>query len=415
MALKMIPYGLLESGELNVLIDDVTGFPETAVVEVFAGLPVVAASENFDGRLVFDTVTQILYVFIGKGTAFPEWFPLEGIPATIGLCTDLTDPAQPKPPAAPPPVAGELFYCTDTEVAFVWDGAQWVAIGGRFAAQYFEATHIGDAITTLFSLGVGISSSPGSTNEIEVFYDGIRQVGGVDYQLVGLSIDTTIGGAPGVGVDILIRTTVSQAVVQNVQTIEAAFPSVAPAISIFDAGAAGLDPSGIFVHKDGLLLAGGGIDYVHNTADTVILSITDLGANVARAVTSSAHNAAPGNVVSIQGIDTSTAGQNEFAGSKTITATPTATTFEYTIASATADAFAVADPVLFWTPAFVNDTIVLNVPTSGGEDIVIRSIKSAVTAPTSGEANTASNLGTPTFGQKPCLLLQRTMLLQATL
>ena len=393
MALKMIPYGLLESGELNVLIDDATGFPETAVVEVFASLPAVASADNFDGRLVFDLSTQVLYVFVGTGTASPEWFPLEGIPATIGTCTDFSDPAQPKPPAVPVPVAGELFYCTDTEVAFVWDGVQWVPIGGRFAAQYFEVTHTGDSLTTLFSLGVGISSTPGSTNEVEVFYDGIRQVGGIDYQLVGLSIDTTIGGAPGTGVIILIRTTISQAVVQNVQTVDATYPSVAGGLSTFDAGAAGLDPSGIFVYKDGLLLAGGGVDYVHSSADTSILSITDLGTNTARAVTTVTHNAAPGNIVDVQGIDTATAGQNEFSGSKTITATPSATEFEYAVVSATADAFAIPDPILFWTPAFVNDNIILNVPTSGGEDIVIRSIKSAVTAPTSGEANTASNLG----------------------
>ena len=100
----------------------------------------------------------------------------------------------------------------------------------------------------------------------------------------------------------------------------------------------------------------------------------------------------------IQGIDTSTPGQAEFAGSKTITAIPSATTFEYAIVSATADAFAIADPIIFWTPAFINDTIVLAAPASGGEVIVIRSIKSAVTAPASGEANTGANLGDVTFG-----------------
>jgi hypothetical protein len=305
----------------------------------------------------------------------------------------LSDPAQPKPPSSPIPAPGELFYCTDTQVVFVWDGVQWVPVGGRFAAQYFETTHTGDGLTTLFSLGVGVSSSPGSTNEVEVFYDGVRQVGGVDYQLVGLNIDTTIGVAPGFGVVIFIRTTVSQAVVQNVQTIDSTFPSVAGGLTTFDAGAAGLDSAGIFVYKDGLLLAGGGVDYVHVAADTSILSITDLGTNTARAVTTVAHNAAPGDIVDIQGIDTSTPGQDAFAGSKTITATPGVTEFEYAIVSATADAFAIGDPVVFWTPSFVNDDIVLNVPTAGTEDIVIRSIKSAVTAPASGEANTASNLG----------------------
>ncbi len=128
MAITLIPYGQLEDGKMGVKLDDVTGVPIAAIIEVFSLLPSAADPANFDGRMVFDISAQTLYVFLATTT---EWLALEGIPAEVGAVGG-------NPPTVPIPQTGSFFYDTDTEVSFVWDGTAWRAIGGRFAARYVE-------------------------------------------------------------------------------------------------------------------------------------------------------------------------------------------------------------------------------------------------------------------------------------
>ena len=384
MAIQLIPYGQLEGGNFGTLIDPGTGKPLAAVVEVFATLPAVAASENFVGRLIFEVASQTLYVFQDTPAAF--WFPLEGIPSEVGTCIGPGG----GPPIVPTPSTGFLFWCTDTEIMYVWDGGQWQPIGGRFAASFVTVGAIGDGFTTDFPHGAPASATPLTNDLVEVFVDGVRQYpNGIapatgQWSIIGPNVVFNV--APALSTEIVIRSATSNALVQNAQVFNSTTVA-APAQTTFDAGNPALDPAGTFVYEDGLLQSDG-IDYNHVAADTTIDSIVKVAPTTARATVSATvpHNIPVSSVVEIEGVL-----EPDLAGSVTITAT-TATTFDYTVL-ASAPASGTPDPTMFYSPPFVNDLIVFTSPLSGGEVIDIRSIKSVVTAPSAGEANTGSNLG----------------------
>lgn len=388
MAITLIPYGQLPSGRLGIAVDDITGQPIAGAIEVQTTLPLVGDAENFDGRMVFETSTQVLYVF-KSGT--PEWFPLEGIPTTIGLCTAV-DPVtgQPRPPVLGSEVAGELFFCTDSEVTFVWDGAVWQPIGGRFAGQWTETKSISTGVAGPGGDTFALGGTPVSSEFVEVFLDGVRQVPnpGGDYNVIGSNVvfPSPVAG----GVEVFIRTFFSTvltgpSILQNTQVTETMF-TAGVGQTTFDIGRPSVDPAATFVFVDGLLQCGGGNDYIHSTTDTTIVSITRSG-TVATVTTADPHGAPIGADVEIAG-----ALEPEYNGTFTITATPTTTTFQFTI-GAGAPLSATPDPILFYDPPFFNDEIIFVTPLSGGEKVLIRALRSLVTAPSSGEANTASNLG----------------------
>ena len=374
MALEFIPYGKLADGKFGILTDNATGKPLASAVEILTVLPAVASADNYQGRLVFETTSQTLFVF--EVTPAALWFPLEGIPATVGNFAG--DPT----PFVPSPEAGFLAYDLDTEVAFIFDGLAWQAIGGRFAAQFIQQNIIGDGVT--FSFPHGATAATPVTNELcEVFLDGVRQESPADYVVVGPNVVLVV--PPAVLVRIFIRCATSNEIAQNAQVFSTTFTAAA-AQDTFSTGQAGLDPAGTFVFINGVMQASGGVDYTHSAVDTTILTLTRSG-TTALATTLVPHNAGVGNVVEIEGVL-----QTEYLGTFTITGIPAANQFEFTIV-VTAPTPAIPDPTMFYIPPFVNDDIIFGTPLTGGETVLIRSIKSVVSAPQAGEANTASNLG----------------------
>ncbi len=382
MGITLIPYGQLEDGKMGIKLDDVTGNPIATVIEVFATLPSVADPDNFNGRMGFDIGAQTLYVFL---ESTPEWFPLEGIPAEVGNVGGT-------PPTIPAPQDGFLFYDIDTEVMFVWDGTAWRPIGGRFAARYIDQISISTGFAgpggDTFALGV----VPVYAEFVEVFLDGVRQAPnpGGDYNVIGGNV--VFPFPVPAGVEVYTRTMESTvletpAILQNAQVKESIFTATAGQTD-FVLSQASFDPAGTFVFVQGVLQQGHGLDYVHATADTTITAIIKSAATTARATTASAHGAAIGDEVEVFG-----SLEPEFNGVHTITAIPVANQFEYAIV-VTAPAAATPDPILFYSPPFVNDEIQFTSPLAGGERVIVRSFASLVTAPSTGEANTASNLGT---------------------
>lgn len=382
MAVSLIPYGQLADGKFGTLLDNITGDPKAAAIEIFNTLPSLASSDNFPGRTVFEISTQKVFIF--QDSPSPFWFPLEGIPAEVGNVAG-------SPPVVPVPSEGFLFWDRDTQILFVWDGAAWRAIGGRFAAQFVENTTVSTGLTGLngdtFSLGP-TGATPLTPELVEVFIDGVRQTSnpGGDYDISGTSV---IFPTPvPAGAEVFTRTAIATVLSQNTQVLEIVETNTASGITNFPLTRAGFDPAGVFVYKNGLILLGNGTDYILSQADTTIFSIVKTSATNARATTVTAHNGAVGDVVEISGPN-----EPDFIGSFEITAIPTATTFDFTVNS-TAPATVTTNTIIFYSPPFTNDVVVLTTPTQIGDTIFIKGLKNVVTAPQSGEANTASNIGT---------------------
>lgn len=389
----LIPYGVLEGGKYGINLWDAPsaeeGKPRAAVVEVFENFVDAEAPgdpANFNGRLIFAIDTQTLYVYKADT---PEWFPLEGIPAEVGAVGG-------SPPIVPPPQVGFLFYDTDTEVMFVWDGAAWRPIGGRFAARYVQQQYTSTGVAGPGGDTFAMGTIPVYSEFVEVFLDGVRQQPnpGGDYNVIGANV---VFPAPvGAGVRVFIRTLESTvledpAILQNAQCIAVDYIDQAAGIFTFDAGGPGLDPSCTFVYRNGLLLSGGGVDYSHDSVDTTINAIIKTGATVAQVTTASAHNAGAGDVITITG-----AAEAEYTGSFTISSIVSPTVFEIPVvvtAPASATQASVSVPISY-SPPLTNDNIILSVPTALNDDILIRSFQRVIVAPSTGEANTASNLGT---------------------
>ena len=385
MGITLIPYGKLEDGKMGIKLDDVTGVPIASVIEVFGTLPSALDPDNFDGRMGFDIGAQTLYVYLA-GTS--EWFPLEGIPAEVGAVAG-------NPPTVPAPQIGFLFYDTDTEVAFIWDGVAWRPIGGRFAARFVEQATLSSGFAGPGGDTFPLGTTPVHKEFVEVYLDGVRQIPnpGGDYNVIGSSV---VFAAPvPAAVSVFTRTLESTvledpALLQNAQCRRATYANQAAGITDFDTGAPGLDPACTFVYKNGLLLSGSGFEYIHVAADTTINAIVKVAATTARVTTASAHGAAVGDVIDISGC-----AEPEYNGTFTIDAIVSTSEFEYTIAASAPAACtqAVISVPVSYSPPMVNDIISLNTPTALNDDIVIISFQRIITAPSTGEANTASNLG----------------------
>jgi len=385
MPITLIPYGLLDGGRYGIKLDDITGEPLAAAVEILDTLPSPADPSNFDGRVVFAIDAQLLYVFLATTI---EWFPLEGIPAEVGAVGGT-------PPTVPVPSIGSLFFDTDTEVSFVWDGAAWQPMGGRFAGRFIENIAISTGVAGPGGDTFALGTTPVYSEFVEVYLDGVRQLPnpGGDYNVIGSNV---VFPAPvPAAVEVFTRTlesTVleSPALVQNTQCITANYDAQPAALTDFDVGAAGIDPACTMVFRNGILLTGGGIDYSVSAADTVITGIIKTGATVAEVTTSSAHGAGVGDVVTISGC-----AEPEFNGTFTISSIVSTTVFEIPVvitAPASCSQAEISVPVSF-SPPFTNDEIILNTPTVLNDDIVIMTFQRILVSPTTGEANTASNLG----------------------
>lgn len=374
MARRLIPYGRLEDGKYGIVVDDSTGKPLASAVEVFQNLPAVADTANYEGRTVFEITSATLYVF--RETPTPLWIPLEGIPADVGAVAG-------NPPTVPTPQIGSLFWDTDTKVMFVWTGFAWEPIGGLYAAQFVEQRYTGDNVATSFPMGVSVAVPP---TYVEVFLDGVRQVvnPGGDFNIVGTNVVFNVP-VPA-GVEILIRSLVSDTVIQNAQVFRATYTATIGQTT-FDVGTSSADPAGVFVFVDGVVLSPG-TDYTYQSLDTSIGSISKTSATVARANTTVAHSLSVGATVTIGG-----AQESDYNQAFVVSNVPSPTQFDFNVPAPT-PVSATPDPVLFYTPAYVNDQVVLTTPATGGENVDIRSLRNVVVAPSGGEANVLGSVGT---------------------
>jgi hypothetical protein len=386
MAIELTPYGQLANGNYGILLDNTTGKPLASAIEVLVSLPALGDPSNFDGRTVFDTTAQVLYIY-KSGT--PEWFPLEGIPVIVNAVSG-------NPPLVPVPTTGLLFFDTDTEVMFVYDGTAWFPIGGRFASRFIEQSTVSSGVAGPGGDTFALGSTPVFSEFVEVFLDGVRQVPSDDYIVIGSSIAFP---APVAALVIVYTRTVEStiletpALLQNAQCIRAIYENQAAGITDFDVGAAGIDPACTMVFLNGTFLHGGNVDYNVSTANTTINAITKVAATTARATTAFVHGAAVGDAVTISGCT-----EPEFNGNFLISGVTAPTEFEYVVvitAPAACTQAVVSVPVSY-SPPFVNDKIILNIGTTLGDDISIMTFQRIIVAPSSGESNTASNLGVGT-------------------
>lgn len=393
MAVSLIPYGKLADGKYGILLQNGTTIPLAAVMEIMPLLPSVLDTGNFDGRLVFNLNEAKPYVFSTVPSG--HWIPLLGVPAEVTAVNG-------NPPTVPTPVAGSLLYDTDTDVLYLFDGAIWQLVGGRFAAQYVTQRYTGDGITTVFAIG---TTQILTVNEVEVYEDGVRQYPNPSgrYNVIGTNV--VFGSAPAVGVLVYIRATVSQAIAANSQAYNLSFKegSVAPPNpTTYDTNLYGLDPSTVFVYRNGRLQSSDGQakGFDIRKQNTTILTLNRVGAT-ATIVTQVAHGYTSGSVGS--GFEIVGTDQPQYNSSFIISAVPTATQIQFTVPLSYPTSAVGAPTMSFWPPTQTDKIVIPPAsagvttdpvdPVGGAERIDIRILKNTVTAPVTGEINTGSNLG----------------------
>ena len=206
----LIPWGRLADGKVGLNIDETTQEQLNSVLEIWGrpsdvsdGIdPNTVAGANFDGRLVLMQGTGTVYVW--DPTKGPGWRELGTLPATVGV----TDPGTGLPPISPPPQQGELFWATDTEVCYVWDGTRWQPIGGRYAG-YFKSIYYASVsgIKAVFALGLTVSeidSLVGADQNVEAYIDGVRQSAAAgEYFIAGGNLHFIT--PPAAGTNVFIR------------------------------------------------------------------------------------------------------------------------------------------------------------------------------------------------------------------
>ena len=392
MARNLVPYGLLPNGNYGINLDNTTGDPRAAALEVLDTLPSVADPDNFAGRLVFSIADSTIFVYAVSPST--TWIALEGVPATIGVSDG--SPTDPKPPVTGSEIPGELFWTSDTEVLFVWDGLEWQAAGGRYATNVIERRNVGDNATVSYALGVG-SAIPSEL--VEVFIDGVRQnsldvePGTGDYSVVGTGI--VFVAPPVMSAEILTR---AYETVQISQTARV-FETVATATlgqDTFPTGVAGTQPEAIIVSVNGLTNTIG-VDYTVLQQDTTVVSITKAFAGdvLATVVTLAIHG------ITATGTAVELAGALEVQYNDTFVVASILGPNSFTISVLAADPIsATPDPILFFSPPFIGDQVVFNTPLLGGELVDIKSLKNLVVAPSTGEANTLSLIAGATVGRQ---------------
>jgi hypothetical protein len=374
MTATIVPYGRLAGGNYGVLLDSATGKSLASVIEVLSTLPAVASTDNFSGRLVFSQADYILYIYVPA--TVPYWKPLEGVPTNVSNAAG-------SPPTVPVPIIGQLHWDLDTEVLFVWNSSAWVKAGGRYAAQIYENNYTGDAATTTFASG---SSQALASEYVEVFLDGVRQVAGIDYALVGTTV--TFVTAPAAAVVIYVRAMETASIVQTAQIAGAQYVATASQTD-FITGMSGSDPSGVFVYKAGLLQTLT-TDYTLVQHDVSILALTRASL-VATVSTTLVHSLVIGSIVTLVNFT-----EPEYNNlTVTVTGLPTNSKFTFT-AALTDSATGTPNGTAYYTPAFTKDIVRFNTGLTVGDAVDIRSLASVVVNNATGEINLLSSTGSGT-------------------
>ncbi len=393
MAINLIPYGQLPNGNYGINLDNTSGDPRAAALEILDTLPSVSSSDNFEGRLVYSIDDVTMYVYTIDGTS-SEWVALEGVPATVGLSDGST--TDPKPPVTGSETAGELYWTTDTEVLFVWDGLEWQAAGGRYATTAIENRYVGDGNTGSYSLGV---SSTVESSLVEVFIDGVRQnsldvePSTGDYSIVGTGIVFVV--YPVLDAEILTRAFQTIQISQTARVFESVY-TAGGGQTEFETGVAGSQKESILVSVDGLTKTLD-VDYEVIQQDTTISSIIKAGSGavLAEVITIEPHGiTATQTVVEIGG-----ALEPEYNDSFSVDSITDSITYNINVL-ATDPVSATPDPILYFSPAFIGDKVVFFTGLSGGELVDIKSLKNIVTSPSEGEANELALVSGTTSGRQ---------------
>lgn len=412
----LIPWGKLADGKLGFNIDDTSGVQLNTVLEVWSGTDPISetgpSAQNFPGRIVLMSTTGLVYIW--DPTKGPGWRELGSLPATVGV----TDPSTGLPPIAPPPLEGEIFWATDTEVAYVWDGSRWQPIGGRYAG-YFKSIYYGPAETNgarvTFPLGLTldeIDSLVGAEANVEAYIDGVRQsAAGGQYIVAGGNV--RFFTPPPAGTTVYCRTLVSNIIAPTADVEAYYYDQYTTPYDIdgvrtqFELGSSGVNREGTQVYVNGVLQVGPAdpvqppvvADYDLISQDTTVTNLAVDGTGTLITVTTTAaHNANIGAQVVIDGVDTeplfnatyqvqSIAGPNDY-----VVDNPNS------IPALTVAAVG-PNPGMFYTPPFLND--ILEIPSVASGDppltavdkINVRVVRNLISTESTGEVNDGINIG----------------------
>lgn len=372
----MIPYGQLAGGNYGILVDNSTGVPLAAIIEVVNTIPSVSDTDNFAGRTIYNVIDNHMYTFATLPS--PAWHSVQGAPVTVGAVAGA-------PPSSPAPDAGSLYYDTDTKVLFLWDGLTWQRVGGQYAGQLLSYSGTGDGVTTSIPMGI---SAPTATSDVEVFLDGIRQTPSVDYNVVGSNVVLTT--APPANVRIVARALVLTNLAQSSQVTQVSYTGTGSTTS-YSTGQAGVNPSGIFVYVGGVLKTYG-TDYSVAQDNTQISAISHTVSTTVATITtvSAAHGLLPGQSVTIAGVNSA-----YFNITAQIQTVPTANTFTIPVSvSAPTSGAAAVGQVMYFSPAANLDRVVFNAAPASNAKVVIIVLKNITVGPSIGEANIGFNMGT---------------------
>lgn len=385
----MTPYGRTADGSMGLLIGS-DGNPDVSVMEVLASKPSVDDANNFVGRLVFEISSRNIYVWTDDPS--DEW---------VGLQISNVTVAAPEPTAGLNPDTGELYYSTNTEILYLWDGSTWVPVGGARGASVLWRHYTGDGLTAQFSTGA--STFP-PTEYCQVYIDGVVQAPGAngvrDYYMVGN--DVVLNTAPSVGEAVTIRTLTFITAARNSKFNTNAYTTDGTT-NEYDIGTIAAKEGQIWVFVDGVHQRadwGGGAgtyDYQVNTKNTTIASISYAG-GIATATTNTVHSFAIGDAITVFG-----ATQTGFNGTHNITSVANSGGIQKIFTYAISDpgvTDATTTDSMYYSPIKENDTISFvdasgaPVPLAAGHVVSLQVAENVTVGEVIGEANAAANVGT---------------------
>jgi len=359
MARNFIPWGRLRDGKMGVLVETGTSNPLVVATEIFSVLPSDADADNFEGRCVYSEENQRVYVFTPDRT--PKWSALEGGFPTVGAVGG-------NPPTVPIPRVGEMYYDTNTQVLFLWDGSgYWIKPGANYAAAIVTQRFTGNGSQTVFLLG---TSDMVDGNYVEVFVDGVRCYPNPDgdYNVLGTSI--VFSTPPAVDTLVMIRTLIARSVSQNAQISSVKHVATASQTD-FDLPGSGVDPNGVFVFEDGVFrtFGAGADEYQIETQNTEIVTVSKISSTVAEITTVDPHSLTAGQNIYLYGTD-----RAEYNTSFAVLSVINPLVFRITVPSGNPNT-ALGNPTMYWGPPGIVDKVVFNTGRTINHVIQLRVVK----------------------------------------
>jgi hypothetical protein len=375
----------MADGKYGILLDG-DGNPLASVMEVLDSLPSVDDPNNFTGRLVFDVSSSDIYIWTDDPS--DEW---------IGLQISNVTVAAPVPTPALNPDDGELYYSTDTEILYLWDGSSWVEVGGKRGASVLWRHYVADGLTDQFSTGA--TTFP-PVEFVQVYLDGeVKDPGsnGVrDYYMVGN--DVKLNATPSNGVKVSVRTLTHITAARNSKFSTKSYITNGTD-NAYDVGSIAIQPGQIWVTVDGVTQraydnnVAGTYDFKINTKDTTISSLAYAG-GIVTVTTATNHSFVVGDAVTIFGAD-----QLGYNGTQTVASVTDSTHFTYSLGVDPGASTATTSDTLYYSPIKENDTISF-VNESGvatalesGHNVYIQVAENVTVGEVIGEVNTCANVG----------------------